>query len=273
MKWKFLLTPTALIISLLLGAGVPDYPQFSLRTLDGKSYSSKSLRGSAVLLTFFSRSCPPCKAEVPVLKELVARYGDIMVVLGIGFMEDDPATLASLVKELGITYPVCLDPNGAAARAFNVTVLPKGFLIDHRGKLIAFYNGMAEKNRQDLVKRITALDPEIKLYRAHGPAIYIGTLADADAVAGDGELWRKKISGWLTEKGVRIASTKDEADYIISGNVARIEEIFGVEVIVSDYLGREEMRLSDRVKKGDDARLKKAFLENMAKIPYIPIRK
>jgi thiol-disulfide isomerase/thioredoxin len=58
----------------LVAEGAPGIP-FNLQDLDGKSVTLESFAGKkAVLLTFWSFFCGPCREEIPLLDEIVKKY-------------------------------------------------------------------------------------------------------------------------------------------------------------------------------------------------------
>ena len=61
-------------------------PQFTVTSIDGIDFSSKSLKGKVVLLNFFATWCGPCMAELPkVEKEIWSELQlEDFVVLAIG---------------------------------------------------------------------------------------------------------------------------------------------------------------------------------------------
>ena len=199
------------------------------------------------------------------------KYSGNLAILAIAFREDEK-NIPGLINEWGIKYPICPDPDGKAAREFEVSALPRGFLLDHKGRLIASFEGMSEKNRNELVKKLAALKPEIMQYRAAGPSFFVKPFAELTRTGEKGMIWRDKLRSWIAGEGVRIAASPMDADYVISGNVSRIGDVEGVEIVFSHY-GEKETGFTDRVKKGDDARLKRIFIETLHSIPWVPAKK
>ena len=58
-----------------------------------------------------------------------------LVVLAVSF-EESPAKVAAWVKKIGLPFPVFLDEDGAARRAWKVQSTPTVFLVDRQGRVI-----------------------------------------------------------------------------------------------------------------------------------------
>jgi peroxiredoxin len=109
---------------------------FTLTGLDGKQYSLSALRGKVVLLNFWATWCPPCRKEMPDMEKLYQRLqAKGFVVLAISDEERD--TVAGFEEKQKYTFPILLDPDRKVNTEFNVEGIPKSFLFDRDGKLVA----------------------------------------------------------------------------------------------------------------------------------------
>ncbi len=119
---------------------------FTLLDLDGNKWTLRRLRGKVVLVNFWATWCPPCRKEIPDLGALYARFRDQgFVVLGIS--DEERTTLEPFVKEQGVKYPVLLDPHGKAGKIFGAEGIPKSFVYDREGKLVATAIDMRTMNQ------------------------------------------------------------------------------------------------------------------------------
>ncbi|HKV76666.1 MAG TPA: TlpA disulfide reductase family protein [Candidatus Sulfotelmatobacter sp.] len=109
---------------------------FILTDLQGKSWHLRDLQGKVVLVNFWATWCPPCRKEMPDLQALYDKYKDQgFVVLSIS--DEDAAKVAPFIAERKISYPVLLDPGRKVNGAFVVEGIPKSFVYDREGKLVA----------------------------------------------------------------------------------------------------------------------------------------
>src|SRR5258707_15077086 len=85
-------------------------PDFKLDTLDGKLLSLSASHGKVILLNFWATWCGPCRAEIPDLIELQAKYKDRLQIIGLAFEDEDLDDLKKVVAKTGINYPVAVAP-------------------------------------------------------------------------------------------------------------------------------------------------------------------
>ena len=113
-----------------------EHLDFNLKDLSGKSWALSGLRGKVVLVNFWATWCPPCRKEMPDLETLYWRFGSKgFVVLGIS--DEEAAKVEPFIRERKISFPVLLDPGRIVNDAFVVEGIPKSFVYDREGKLVA----------------------------------------------------------------------------------------------------------------------------------------
>ena len=109
---------------------------FTLTDLQGKAWTLQALRGKVVLVNFWATWCDPCRREMPDLETLYRRFKNQgLVVLAIS--DDDAGKVKQLIVEKRFTYPVLLDPGRKVTDLFRIEGIPKSFVYDRDGKLVA----------------------------------------------------------------------------------------------------------------------------------------
>ena len=109
---------------------------FVLTDLNGKNWRLKSLSGKIVLVNFWATWCPPCRKEMPDLDKLYQRFEESgLVVLAIS--DEDVATVKAFIADHKVSYPVLLDPGRKVNDLLRVQGIPKSFLYDRAGNLVA----------------------------------------------------------------------------------------------------------------------------------------
>lgn len=110
---------------------------FTLVDLQGKTWTLKDLRGKVVLVNFWATWCPPCQKEMPDLEALYNQFKDQgFVVLALS-QDDETEKVAPFIAERKITFPVLLDPGQKVGALFQVNGIPKSFVYNRDGKLVA----------------------------------------------------------------------------------------------------------------------------------------
>jgi peroxiredoxin len=113
-----------------------EHPDFTLKDLSGKAWTFSELRGKVVLVNFWATWCPPCRKEMPDLETLYGRFGAKgLVVLGIS--DEETAKVEPFIRERKVSFPVLLDPGRKVNEMFVVEGIPKSFVYDREGKLVA----------------------------------------------------------------------------------------------------------------------------------------
>lgn len=118
--------------------GLKQAPNLSVRTLDGTQIDLAALRGKPVLVTFWATSCPGCVKEIPHLIELHNEYGPQgLQMLAVAMAYDPPNHVIAMRDARKLPYPIVLDIDGSAARAFgDVRLTPTSFLIAPDGRIV-----------------------------------------------------------------------------------------------------------------------------------------
>ncbi|HEV2400377.1 MAG TPA: TlpA disulfide reductase family protein [Candidatus Sulfotelmatobacter sp.] len=119
---------------------------FTLLDLQGKPWHLRDLTGKVVLVNFWATWCPPCRKEMPDLQALYDKYKD-QGFLVLSISDEEAAKVAPFIAERKITYPVLLDPGRKVNDAFVVDGIPKSFVYDREGKLVAQSIDMRTRNQ------------------------------------------------------------------------------------------------------------------------------
>jgi peroxiredoxin len=109
---------------------------FTLTDLQGKTWSLRELKGKVVLVNFWATWCPPCRKEMPDLNTLYQRFKDQGFVI-LAISDEEVGKVKPFIAERNISYPVMLDPGRKVNDLFQVEGIPKSFVYDREGKLVA----------------------------------------------------------------------------------------------------------------------------------------
>ncbi len=109
---------------------------FTLADLQGKTWSLRELKGKVVLVNFWATWCPPCRKEMPDLNMLYQRFKDQSFVI-LAISDEEADKVKPFIAERNISYPVMLDTGRKVNELFQVEGIPKSFVYDREGKLVA----------------------------------------------------------------------------------------------------------------------------------------
>lgn len=113
-------------------------PDLTLETLDGGTIRLADLRGKIVLVNFWATWCEPCKVETPDLVAASDEFRDRgLVIVGINLTDQDKSMdeIRKFVQRYQITYPIALDRDQEAQRAFAMFAIPVSYFIDSSGRI------------------------------------------------------------------------------------------------------------------------------------------
>src|ERR1700693_5620036 len=119
-----------------LGVQAPD---FSFRTLDGKTVSLATYRGKTLVLNVWATWCPPCRQEMPDLLSSYAKLRNSNVeFLGVDTTEEAPIVRAYVIAK-GVPYAQAIDAHKKFEKDYDIQYFPTTLVIDAQGILRARY--------------------------------------------------------------------------------------------------------------------------------------
>jgi len=119
-------------------------PVFTLPDLSGTSRTVTEWDGKALLVNFWATWCPPCRKEIPLLKDMQAKYGAAGLQV-IGIAVDETAPVKDYAREMQFNYPVLVGQLEAVTVAnrfgINLYGLPFSVLTDRQGRILEIHQG------------------------------------------------------------------------------------------------------------------------------------
>jgi len=132
-------------------------PDFEVRTLDGGSLRLRDFRGQVVFLNFWATWCVPCRREMPAMEKLYREFRDQGFTIVALDLNEPTAAVRAFVKELGLTFPVGIDPAMVNFAVYGGRALPTSYLIGRDGKILGMVIGPREWDSQDARAYIKSL--------------------------------------------------------------------------------------------------------------------
>ncbi|MFY9315538.1 MAG: TlpA disulfide reductase family protein [Burkholderiales bacterium] len=134
-------------------------PPLALQDLAGRAHTLEDYRGKVVLINFWATWCEPCRAEMPSIGKLrAALAGQPFAVLAVNLGESEPR-IRRFLEQVPMDFPVLLDRDGAAAKAWRARVLPASFLVGADGRVRYVVIGEYDWSQDAVRKAIFALLP------------------------------------------------------------------------------------------------------------------
>ena len=116
-------------------------PNFTLPNLEGKMVSLSDFRGKWVVLDFWGSWCGWCVKGFPALKDAYKKYGDKIVVIGIGCNEPEADWRGGVERHQLPWINVYNGNDKALYEAYNITGFPTKAIINPEGKLVDLTTG------------------------------------------------------------------------------------------------------------------------------------
>ena len=125
-------------------------PEFTLHTVDGKSYRMSELKGRPVIVDFWATWCAPCKSSMPHLSAIQTRYrGRGLVVLGLSTDDDDPRAVRRFADRLGVTFSLAVADDRVLEAFGPIRGLPTTIYISRKGEIVRRVTGYIDAETMD----------------------------------------------------------------------------------------------------------------------------
>ena len=146
---------------------------FTLHTIDGKTIhltikkngmSVKEYPNKVIILEFFGKHCPPCRAEMPILGKLQKKLAKKLQIIGIHVQQPLDKVDVKMLKNRGVDYPVVDYLTNKENEEFVSFIarltgwsgsIPYMLFFDKNGEYEGYHLGMA--NEESLEKFINRL--------------------------------------------------------------------------------------------------------------------
>lgn len=107
-------------------------------------------KGKYMLVDFWASWCPPCRAEIPVIAKVYAKYaGENFDVLSVA-VSDKPADTRKAAAELGVKWNSIINAQRIPGQIYGIKYIPQIMLFGPDGKLIA--HDLREEGIENAVK-------------------------------------------------------------------------------------------------------------------------
>ncbi len=106
----------------------------------GEQFDFNDAKNKVVIINFWATWCPPCIAEMPSLNKLYKAYEDKVILLYVS--DEANETLLKFKDKNDYNFPV-YHSIAALPSEFDVTSIPRTFVIDKKGRVVVDKTGAA----------------------------------------------------------------------------------------------------------------------------------
>ncbi|MFC4210658.1 TlpA family protein disulfide reductase [Pedobacter lithocola] len=107
---------------------------FKTSDMNGNRYDLKNAAGKVIVLNFWFINCPPCKAEIPELNNLVDNYKSNSDIIFLAIALDDKYELQDFLKQTPYNYNI-VNSGRYIAERFGVKSYPTHVVVDKTGTI------------------------------------------------------------------------------------------------------------------------------------------
>ena len=115
-------------------------PDFTVKLVDGSSFTLSDHDDEVVLINFWASWCGPCVGEMPAFERLHAD-GDA-VILGVNCAES-VSVVNDFVRNNGYTYPIAYDTDYTVGYYYPTDGIPYTLVVDH-GVIHEIFEGASD---------------------------------------------------------------------------------------------------------------------------------
>jgi thiol-disulfide isomerase/thioredoxin len=129
-------------------------PSFTAKTLSGETFTNESVRGSVVLLQFWTTWCPVCRQDQPAVETVSSEFAaQGLVVLAVDVHEPE-ATVRQYLQQRPRSCPIVLTQDTDLVAKYRPHSFPLYVVVDREGNVAGTQNGSGgEESLRRLLRR------------------------------------------------------------------------------------------------------------------------
>ncbi|MCO6496789.1 MAG: TlpA family protein disulfide reductase [Chitinophagaceae bacterium] len=125
--------------------------------LSGFTASTHELRDKIVFINFWASWCPPCRAEMPAIDNLIKKMrGDTDIVFLMINLDEEPEAGTKYLRENFPDLPFFRAKGMIPNDMFSGT-LPTTIVLDKRGSIVMRHTGMANYDSKKFIEQLESL--------------------------------------------------------------------------------------------------------------------
>lgn len=129
---------------------------WQLKDISGNQFDFNSVKGKVVVINFWATWCPPCIAEMPSMELLYQNYKDNEDFVFLFVSNEDVSVIKKFMTKKDYSFNVYQSLSKYPLE-FDVTTIPRTFLIDRNGEIVIDKSGPADWNTDSVRNTIEDL--------------------------------------------------------------------------------------------------------------------
>lgn len=129
---------------------------WKLIDVSGHSYDFRTSEGKVIVLNFWATWCPPCIAEMPSMEQLYQKYRGNDDVVFLFVSNEDVSVIKKFIAKKKYSFKVYQSLTEYPSE-FNVTSIPRTFIISKSGEIVIDKTGPADWNSEPVITAINEL--------------------------------------------------------------------------------------------------------------------
>lgn len=103
---------------------------------------------------FWASWCTPCRLSFPFMNQLQSQFGRRGLKIIAISVDKDAKNLASFLRQQDPKFSILWDPDGSAAKAFDLKAMPNSFLINPAHQIVTRHLGFRQSDATELITLI-----------------------------------------------------------------------------------------------------------------------
>jgi len=130
-------------------------PEFTMPLLEGGEVALSDYEGKVVLINIWATWCDPCRDEMPFMETQYQQLKDQpFEILAVSEDRRGETEVEPFVNELGLTFPILLDPDKEVGKLYQSTKFPESFIIDKEGVIVSRIVGQLSSSDFQLIQHL-----------------------------------------------------------------------------------------------------------------------